>query len=83
MVTIGSFDSVGTPRSDGKTEINTQIYALMQRFSASENTANDGIPDDKGSHKLKSLIGIPFDIQPQIVHVPQPELSKQLGQARR
>ena len=80
IVTVGSFDSVGTPRADGKIEINPQIHEIMQRFSAAPNTASDGIPDDQGSHKLKSLLKIPFDIQPQIVNVPQPELSRSVGQ---
>ena len=30
IVTVGSFDSVGTPREDGKTEINPTILRIMK-----------------------------------------------------
>ncbi|HEV3416441.1 MAG TPA: hypothetical protein VG056_06500, partial [Pirellulales bacterium] len=32
VVTIGSFNSVGTPRQDGKTEINPKIYEIMRTY---------------------------------------------------
>ncbi len=32
LVTVGSFDSVGTPRPDGKTEINPQAYKIIEFF---------------------------------------------------
>ena len=34
LVTVGSFDSVGTPRPDGKTEINPQAYKIIEFFRA-------------------------------------------------
>jgi hypothetical protein len=34
IVTVGSFDSVGTPRPDGKIELNPQIHAIMELFRA-------------------------------------------------
>jgi hypothetical protein len=34
IVTVGSFDSMGTPRADGKTEINPQIHKFMEFFKA-------------------------------------------------
>ena len=32
IVTVGSFDSTGTPRADGKTEINPAAYKIMCAF---------------------------------------------------
>lgn len=72
IVTVGSFDSVGTPRADGKTEINPEIYKIMNTFGAKPTTlpgqANPVTP-------LKSLVGIPFDIQAIPVEVPKRSFS--------
>ena len=69
IVTVGSFDSVGTPRPDGRIEINPKIHELMQKFSA---TPASG---DNGAMVPKSLIGISFDIQAIPVEVPRRSLS--------
>ena len=68
IVTIGSFDSVGTPQANGQTELNPQIYAIMQKFGAEKSIA--GGQAQVG--KPKSEAGIPFDVQPMPVEVPQP-----------
>ena len=34
IVTVGGFDSVGTPRPDGQTEINPEIHKIMTTFGA-------------------------------------------------
>ena len=34
IVTVGSFDSVGTPRVDGKIEINPQVHQIIEFFRA-------------------------------------------------
>lgn len=65
MVCVGSFNSTGTPRADGKIEINPQIYKLMEVFAA------DPVPGTAG-FTVKKLVKISFDIQPEIVHVPRP-----------
>lgn len=67
MVCVGSFDSVGTPRADGMTEINPEIHKLMLTFKA------ESIPG--GGWKPKTLIGIPFDVQPMPVAVPRRSLA--------
>lgn len=61
IVTVGSFDSVGTQRPDGKTEMNPKIYEVIKKFSVDPMTG--GAP--------KSLIGIPFDVQAMPVLVPK------------
>lgn len=67
IVTVGTFESVGTPRQDGKTEINPQIHAIMQSYGA-EKKAIPGT--DMTGFSPQSWKGIPFDIQPEIVQVP-------------
>jgi hypothetical protein len=74
MVTVGSFNSVGTPRADGKTEINPQIHAIMKTFGGTPLEAGAG--GHPAGFKPKTLSGIPFDIQPQIVHVPKRPISR-------
>ncbi|OHB79882.1 MAG: hypothetical protein A2W31_18310 [Planctomycetes bacterium RBG_16_64_10] len=69
LVTVGAFQSVGVPRADGKTEINPQIHTILKTFGAAP------LPDQAGGGSAgftpKTLAGIPFDLQPQIVHVPR------------
>lgn len=68
MVTIGSFESVGTPRPDGKTEINPAIYQIMERYKAKEQT----LPGQAAVGMLpRTLDGVPFDVQPIPVEVPK------------
>lgn len=68
MVTIGSFDSVGTPRADGKTELNPAIYRIMEQYKATERP----LPGGRGVGMVpKDLEGIPFDVQPIPVKVPK------------
>jgi len=64
IVAVGSFDSAGTPRPDGKIEINPQLHAIMKTFGADSGP----VP---GSVNRKELVGIPFDLQPIPVEVPK------------
>ncbi len=61
IVTVGSFDSVGTPRADGKIEINPQVLQTMKRFSVDPITGS----------APETLVGIPFDVQALPVVVPR------------
>lgn len=72
LVTVGSFDSVGSPREDGKTEINPAIHQLLSKYAA-PTTPPVGQPP--GALCTRSLEGIPFDPQPVIVEVPQTLIS--------
>jgi hypothetical protein len=69
IVCIGSYDSYGTPRADGKIEINPQIHKIMTTFQASQ-----GLPGNTGM-PVKVVGGIPLDVQPIIVEVPKRSLS--------
>jgi hypothetical protein len=81
IVTVGSFNSAGTPRADGKTEINPQMYALMKRFG-SNNQLEHGDPRAKNGGNAtsvllpKTIIGKPFDMSPIPIHVPRVSISQ-------
>lgn len=75
IVTVGSFDSTGTPRTDGKTEINPRMHEIMKRFGSS-NTI-EGVHGATAAMLLpKSIISIPFDMEPIPIHVPRPTISQ-------
>lgn len=76
IVTVGSFDCVGTPRPDGRIEINPAIHAVMRTFGADQ-TAPPGQPPRAMSPK--SLVGIYFDIQPVPVHVPRRSVAREMA----
>ena len=72
IVTVGSFNSVGTPRADGRTEINPEIYKIMNTFGAESKT----LPGQTTPvTPLKTLVGIPFDIQSIPIEVPKRSIS--------
>jgi len=68
IVCIGSFDSVGDPRPDGKIEINPAVHQVMQQWGA----AQQRLPGQAAvGLQPKTLNGISFDIQPIPVLVPR------------
>jgi hypothetical protein len=67
LVTVGGFESVGTPLSDGRIDLNPQIHTIMKTFGA-EQVAG-------GGYQPKDINGIPFDIQPIPVQVPKRSIS--------
>jgi hypothetical protein len=75
IVTVGSFNSAGTPRADGRIEINPEIHKIMKTFGATSVT----LPGEAAPvTPLKTLVGIPFDIQPIPVQVPKRTISTAL-----
>ena len=71
LVTVGSFNSVGSPRIDGKIEINPKVYKVIQTFRARQvNAGPRGIVSQP-----QIVAGIPLDIQPTPVRVPKRSLS--------
>jgi hypothetical protein len=74
-VTVGSFNSVGTPRPDGKIEINPQIHKIMQTFGADPSSAVGGVI------KPKRVGDIVLDIQPLPVEVPRRSISTDYAQS--
>jgi len=77
IVTVGSFDSTGTPRQDGKIEINPQVHHVIKTFRA-KMTQDTSQPN--GAMQPRSLAGIPFDVQPIPVEVPRRSISTALRQ---
>jgi hypothetical protein len=72
IVTVGSFDSCGTPRADGKTEIDPRIHQIMQAYAAKRQqlpgmTSLGLVP--------RTLNGVPFDVQPMPVEVPRASIA--------
>ena len=76
LVTVGSFDSVGTPRPDGRIEIDPQVHRIIERFRAKPG----GVPGRPDAMKIESLVGIFFDVQPIPVEVPKRSIGRQLTQ---
>jgi len=66
IVTVGSFNTVGTPRADGKIEINPRIHRIMETFGAKKIA---------GAVSPKTIAGIALDIQPVPVEVPKQSIS--------
>jgi hypothetical protein len=68
IVTIGSFNTVGTSRTDGKIEIDPRILRIIETYKARRqrlpNSTQVGLVP-------RTLTGIPFDIQPVPVRVPR------------
>jgi hypothetical protein len=69
IVTVGSFNSVGTPRPDGHTEINPQVHHIMKTFGAEQ------VGGGSGAYRRKELVGIQFDVQSIPVEVPRRSIS--------
>ena len=75
IVTVGSFDSVGQTRPDGVTELDPRITAIIDQFKSEGSS--------QGMVTAKTLVGIPFDPQPILVHVPKRSASAVISQNRR
>jgi hypothetical protein len=77
IVTIGAFDYVGTPRLDGKTEINPAIHAIMQTYGGQQQS----LPG-MGAVGLRpyTLEGITCDVQPMPVEVPRTSIATDYAQ---
>ena len=72
MVCIGSFDSVGDPRDDGKIEINPGIHRLMETYGPEKKF----IPGQgHANYQPRFMEGIPFDPQPLPVVVPKQSIA--------
>ncbi len=69
IVTIGSFASLGTPRADGKNELDPRIVTIMKTFAAEPVQGPAGT--NSVGYQPKRLVDIPFDLQPMIVEVPK------------
>ena len=80
IVTVGSFESAGTPRRDGKIEINPQVHAVIKAFAAEQ--ISQPVPNGALPAKVKTLIDIPFDVQPIPVEVPRRSIGHEMSKGR-
>lgn len=74
IVTIGSFNSVGTPRADGRIEIDPRVHKIMETYKARPVAPGAERPGHL-PQQVQSVEGIPFDIQPIPVLVPKVSVS--------
>ncbi len=74
IVTIGSFDNVGQPRPDGKTEINPAVHKIMQQYGPIEK-AKPGTDQLEMYARVEKTSGIRFDTQPLPVEVPRQSIA--------
>jgi hypothetical protein len=85
IVTIGSFNSVGSKRADGRIEIDPRIHKIMQTFGAREVDAT-GQPvrrDTTTAHVSREpqrIDGIALDLQPIPVTVPKRSFRSTIGE---
>ncbi len=63
IVTVGGFQSIGRELSDGKIELNPEVLQVIRKFAATR------APD--GKIVPRTLLGIPFDVQPIPIRVPR------------
>jgi hypothetical protein len=79
IVTVGSFNSVGAERQDGKTEINPAVYDIMKRLGPQEarlpGQATLGLAP-------RVVAGIPLDSQPLPVEVPRESIAAAYNQTK-
>ncbi|QDU92829.1 hypothetical protein Pla8534_06020 [Lignipirellula cremea] len=78
IVTVGSFADIGRARPDGKIEINPAVHQVIQSYAAESQT----VVERPGALPQTALVphtfaGVPFDIQPVPVEVPQISIATQ------
>jgi hypothetical protein len=71
IVTVGSFNSLGTPRADGRTELQPRIAEIIKTYGAQkENLSGADAMQAKATPD-----GIPYDVSPIVVEVPKRSIS--------
>jgi hypothetical protein len=80
IVTVGSFNTVGTPRLDGRTDLNPAIHGIMTAFGPKQVAGNLRGTQQVGLQP-KGLDGIPFDVQPVPVEVPRRSIATDYARA--
>ena len=77
VVTVGSFDTVGTELPDGTIDLNPEIHAIMNKYGAERNP----LPNQTQGLQPRKLNGIAFDIQPLPVKVPRASIASDYAAA--
>ncbi len=76
IVTVGSFGSLGQTNAKNVTELDPRITAVIDQFKSDSGA---GTVAGQPAVRAKTLVGIPFDPQPVLVHVPKRSVSASLS----
>jgi hypothetical protein len=81
IVTIGSFNSVGTPRADGKIEINPAMFRIIQTYGAETQVTAGQSQPNVGKPKVRTYKGdrLVLDLSPIPVEVPKRSIAADYG----
>jgi hypothetical protein len=71
IVTVGSFQDVGTKLPDGRIDLSPEIYKIMQTYGAERSQ----LPQQGEALQPRLLGGVRFDVQPMPVAVPHRSLA--------
>jgi hypothetical protein len=74
IVTVGSFNDVGQPRPDGKTEINPALHKVMKDFGPIEQ-GKAGTNQIELYARVEKSCNLRFDPQPMPVEVPRQSIA--------
>lgn len=69
-VTVGSFDSIGATRPDGKIDLYPQVLKIIEQYGTAP-----AVGSSTPYTTPKALGGIAFDVQPLPVEVPRPSIA--------
>ncbi len=89
IVCVGSFNSVGTPRADGKMEIDPTVHKIMQTFGPDPESLRKNGTLQPRTVTVPRVSGeaadprIPLDLQPLPVEVPRRSISADYQQSMR
>ncbi len=74
IVCVGGFNDVGSPRQDGKMEINPAVLKMMQQFGPTEQK----LPGQNAKQlQPRIILNMPLDYQPMPVEVPRSSIAAQ------
>lgn len=81
IVTVGGFNTVGTPRADGKIEINPAMFKIIQTYGADTTMAPGQSQPQVGKPKVRTVKGerLVFDLSPIPVEVPKRSIAADYG----
>ncbi len=82
IVTVGGFAQPEKVDQEGRFVCTPEVQDLLQRFSAKRQGSTSGVqhPGLQTGILPETLLGIPFDIQPVLIPVPQRSVSSDFAQ---
>ncbi|MEC7696149.1 MAG: hypothetical protein VYA11_03545 [Planctomycetota bacterium] len=82
IVTVGSFSQAEQVNEEGRVAYTPEVQELLQRFSAKRQGTSSDIqhPGLQTGILPETLLGIPFDIKPVLISVPQRSVSSDFAQ---